>query len=183
MSNKLQHNLFLWLFLFSNLQCFFLKRWRMWGKYAFVSKVTFITCILIFFKEISHFVKFVNWSNSIITYLLGRSILFLWNHSFSRMCILHVFFEPTYKICSPLITWWAGYLRRLDQISKRNTKFSIFCLMIGTYVLGWKKKKISIGHQTNFFASRSSLWGGGWGTNFGSLQMMHFIQVFCKYLA
>jgi hypothetical protein len=34
---------------------------------------------------------------------------------------------------------------------KRNTKFSIFCLMICTCVLGWKKQKISIGKRTNFW--------------------------------
>jgi hypothetical protein len=36
----------------------------------------------------------------------------------------------------------------------------MFCLIIGTYVLGWKKNRIS--HRTNLFASHPSLCGGGY---------------------
>jgi hypothetical protein len=50
--------------------------------------------------------------------------------------------------------------RRLEQISKRNTKLSIFCLMIGIRSGMKNKTKISIDHRTNFFASRLSLCGG-----------------------
>ena len=50
-------------------------------------------------------------------------------------------------------------LRRLDRISTWNTKFSIFCLMISTYILGWGIF-FSIVHRTNFFASRPSVCGG-----------------------
>ena len=53
-------------------------------------------------------------------------------------------------------------LRRLDRISKRNTKFSFF-LHDDRYICsGLKKHTISIGHRTNFFASRPSLCGGGY---------------------
>jgi hypothetical protein len=75
----------------------------------------------------------------------------LWGSSFSKQ---HLFMNKNNII---IINY--KHIRRLDQILKRNTKFSIFCLMIGTYVLGWIF--FSIGHRTNFFASRPSLWGVG----------------------
>jgi hypothetical protein len=81
----------------------------------------------------------------------GRRVKFLGEgicHALRCPCLDYIFKQHFNK----------KLLRRLDRISKRNTKFSIFCLMTCS---GQKNQNISIGHRTNFFASRpSSLCGG-----------------------